>query len=266
MPIRYLSTFSGVGGLDRGLDLAGWTCVGQVEADPFCRFVLQKEWSAVPKWIDVNGLDFDELARICGSIDAVVGGPPCQPSSVAGKRMGCSDVRWLWPAFLRIVRAMQPMWVLAENPPGLISLDDIGIDWVLSELEAAGYETQSFVLGADDVGATHRRKRVFVVANACSRRRNRGTALPRRSAIERIDADRADVRRQLWPAYYGHQRRHQEPPLHAQRGLGCRTHGLPRRLVSLEHNLSRKAFGNAVVPECTYHIGRAIRLAGAEGI
>jgi len=72
---------------------------------------------------DVRELTGHEIEQACGPIDLVAGGVPCQPASVAGRRRGVDDERWLWPDFLRIVREVSPRWVLAENPLGIARED-----------------------------------------------------------------------------------------------------------------------------------------------
>lgn len=169
--MKFGSLFAGVGGFDLGLEAAGMECVAQCEIDPFCRAVLKKNFPDVRRYEDVTKMKGDDL----GDADMIVGGVPCQPASVAGSRKGSNDGRWLWPAFLRIVLERKPVWVLAENVPGLINLEPHGLDWVCGSLEAAGYGVCACVLGADDVGAPHRRKRLFIVAHtAGERRRSRG--------------------------------------------------------------------------------------------
>jgi site-specific DNA-cytosine methylase len=163
--MRFLSTFSGIGGLEKGLEDAGWECAGQVELDEACQHWLGVHWPHVPKWRDIKTLTGDAVRARIGHIDALVGGPPCQPASVAGKRRGSSDERWLWPDFLRLGRELSPKWILAENPSGIVTLKPHGLDWILEELEAAGYQSFPVVVGADDVGAPHRRKRVWIVAH-----------------------------------------------------------------------------------------------------
>lgn len=163
--MRFLSCFSGIGGIDCGLEWAGWTCVGQIETDPYCRNILQRHWPHVPKRGDIRLVDGETVRAMYGRVDAIVGGVPCQPVSVAGKRQGSADSRWLWPDFLRLVREVAPRYVLAENVPGLVGLQPHGADWVLDELEAAGYETMPpIIVGARHVGAPHRRDRVWIVA------------------------------------------------------------------------------------------------------
>ncbi|RJQ09418.1 MAG: hypothetical protein C4558_06360 [Dehalococcoidia bacterium] len=161
-----------MGGLDLGLERAGWTCVGQVEADEFCRAVLGQHWPDVPCFDDVRTVDASDFAEL-GPIDAIVGGPPCQPASVAGRRDGAADDRWLWPDFLRLVREIAPRWVLAENVLGLVTLEPHGLDWVCDELEAAGYAlAPPVVVGARHVGAPHRRDRVWIVGRLADAERD----------------------------------------------------------------------------------------------
>ena len=159
--VKFLSLFAGIGGLDLGLERAGWQCVGQVEIDPFATAVLAKHWPNVRRWSDVREITAGDVMGSVGRPDAIVGGFPCQPWSVAGKQRGADDPRHLWPEYYRLVCDLRPRWVVGENVPGLLST---GADAVLADLEAAGYTCWPIVLGANDVGAPHRRRRVFFVA------------------------------------------------------------------------------------------------------
>jgi len=98
-------------------------------------------------------------------IDIISGGFPCQPHSVAGKRKGSGDERDLWPEFRCIIGEIKPRWVVAENVPGLFS-SDAGrfFGTILADLAALGYSVGWCTFGAVDVGAWHRRDRVFIVA------------------------------------------------------------------------------------------------------
>jgi DNA (cytosine-5)-methyltransferase 1 len=153
----FLSLFSGIGGLDLGLERAGWECVGQVEIDPFCQRVLAKHWPHVPRWGDIREVDPDDLPRA----DLIAGGFPCQPVSSAGKRLGQDDPRWLWPQAARLVRQLRPRWLLLENVPGLLAR---GMGDVLGELAACGYDAEWDCIPASAVGAPHQRDRVWIVA------------------------------------------------------------------------------------------------------
>lgn len=151
------SLFSGIGGLDLGLERAGMRVVWQVENDPFRQAVLEKHWPEVKRYGDIRTIDPAELEPV----DLVAGGPPCQPVSLAGKRRGKADDRWLWDETIRIVAGLRPRWCLFENPTGFISM---GLDDVLSALEALGYSCRAAVIPACAVGAPHIRSRIWVVA------------------------------------------------------------------------------------------------------
>lgn len=160
--MRFLSLFAGIGGFDLGLERAGWECVGQIEVDQFCRNVLQRHWPHVRRRGDIRLVD-DELAREWwGGVDAIVGGFPCQDVSVAGKGAGVERGArsGLWREFHRLIVALRPRWVIVENVPALRTR---GADRVLGDLEASDYSATACVVGADDVGAPHRRKRVWIV-------------------------------------------------------------------------------------------------------
>lgn len=168
------SLFAGIGGFDLGLERAGMACKWQVEIDPFCLKVLKKHWPDVPKHADIRKTGGYNLERT----DLICGGFPCQPFSVAGKQRGTSDDRYLWPEMLRVIQEIKPAWVVGENVPGLLNIDGgMVFDTVLSDLEAAGYETTTFIIPACAVDAPHRRDRLWIVAN----RERKGLERHRRS-------------------------------------------------------------------------------------
>ena len=106
-----------------------------------------------------------------GTIDFISAGIPCQPASVAGKRRGTKDDRWLWGEAYRIIREAKPRWVLLENVKGLLSLEQgVVFENLLLELESYGYETESFIIPACAVNAPHRRDRIWIIANAAGKR------------------------------------------------------------------------------------------------
>lgn len=162
MTLRYLSLFSGIGGMDLGFDRAGMVCAGQVEIDDYCRRVLAKHWPDVPRMNDVREVQGDEF----GAVDLICGGFPCQPHSLAGNRKASEDERDLWGEFVRIIRATKPRWIVAENVFGLLSSENGRFfGGVLRDLAACGYDATWQVLRASDFGAIHQRERVFLVAH-----------------------------------------------------------------------------------------------------
>lgn len=158
--MRVGSLFSGIGGFDLGLERSGMRVVWQSEVDPYASAVLRKHWPHVPNHGDVRSIRGDTVELV----DVLCGGFPCQDISVAGKGAGIDGERsGLWREYARLIRELRPRWVVAENVPALRTR---GYDRVHDDLEAEGYAVWAFVVGADDVGAPHRRKRVWIVAHA----------------------------------------------------------------------------------------------------
>lgn len=153
------SLFSGIGGLELGLERAGLgRVVWQVERDPFCRAVLAKHWPSADRSVeDVHHAGSATLVRV----DVVCGGFPCQPASVAGKRLGQDDPRWLWPQFARVVRELCPAVVIAENVRGLRTA---GLRDVLADLAELGFDAEWTCRLAAELGAPHERPRFWIVA------------------------------------------------------------------------------------------------------
>jgi DNA (cytosine-5)-methyltransferase 1 len=169
--MKVLDLFSGIGGFSLGLEWAGMETIAMCEKDKFCRQVLAKHWPDITIHEDIRKLDGREYKN---AIDVVCGGFPCQPFSVAGKQLGKEDDRHLWPEMLRVIKESAPAWVIGENVSGFVSmaLDDVCLD-----LEAEGYEVQSFVIPACAVEAHHKRDRCWIVAysDENDRRRRGGT-------------------------------------------------------------------------------------------
>ena len=166
--LTHLSLFSGIGGLDIAAEMAGFVTVGQCEWADFQTKVLEKHWPDVPRWRDIRTLTGDSFYEHTGlrTVDVISGGFPCQPFSLAGKRKGEGDDRYLWPEMLRVIRELRPTWVIGENVPGIVNL---ALDTVLSDLENAGYSAQAFVVPACGVDAPHKRERCAILAYAVNR-------------------------------------------------------------------------------------------------
>ena len=156
--LRELSLFTGAGGGLLGSLLLGWEPVQFVEHDPYCQRVLAARFPDVPCHSDVR--DFHPVP---GSCDVVTGGFPCQPFSQAGKRLGEDDPRNMWPHAVRVLVESGAPLGFFENVPGLLSSGYFGT--VLGDLAEAGINAEWCVLGADDVGAPHRRKRLWILAS-----------------------------------------------------------------------------------------------------
>lgn len=233
--MRIGSLFSGIGGLELGLEWAGvGHTVWQVECDPFCRSVLAKHWPDVRRYEDVRSVGAANLAPV----DLVCGGFPCVDTSTANPRGAGlhGDQGGLWFEFERIVRELAPPFVVVENTGGNSSRWVPGVG---CGLERLGYQTLPVQLEARDLGADHARSRVFVVAypNGVSLRdveqrsalRFKGTVCAARKA-QRLDVA-------PWP-----------PRSEMVRA----TDGLPR---VVDRN---RALGNSAVPQCAEVVGHVI--------
>ena len=159
MGLTHGSLFSGIGGMELGLEWAGFKTLWQVEQDPFCNKILEKRWPNVRRFPDVRTAGKHDLAPV----NLISGGFPCQDISVgaAHKERGLHGERsGLWFEYKRIVNEMLPTWVLIENVPNLKAH---GADQALSDMEQAGYTCWTSVVGADAFGAPFQRKRVFIL-------------------------------------------------------------------------------------------------------
>lgn len=237
MSLTYLSLFSGIGGLDLGLDHAGMTCEGQVELDPFCRGVLARHWPKVPKHDDVRTAGAWWASRQAPPVDLVAGGFPCQPFSRSGRQLGIGDERWGWPWMRSVIDVVGPRYVLVENVAALVDdprfADAFGtVLWDLSEL---GFDAEWEVVSACTVGAPHARNRLFLVA------------YPEGQGLEGLHASapRVGVQpapRNIWGQWAP------EP------GVARVADGIPARLVRDPIH----AYGNAVVPAVAEFVGGLI--------
>ena len=159
--MRMLDLFSGIGGFSLA---AEWVWEDELDIGGFCEIekyaqkVLQKNFPGVPIYEDItklNGKDFK-------NIDLLTGGFPCQDISIAGKGEGITGKRsGLWTEMHRVISEIRPRYALIENVPMLIHR---GLERVLCDLAQIGYDAEWQIVGADDVGAWHRRKRIWIVA------------------------------------------------------------------------------------------------------
>jgi len=177
--MNHASLFSGIGGFDLAAKWIGWDNIFQVEKDPWCQSILAKHFPNTERYLDIKEFRGEKYR---GSVDVISGGFPCQPFSVAGKQKGKEDDRYLWPEMLRVIREIQPTWVVGENVPGIISM---ALDQVCTDLENEGYTVQAFIIPAASVNAIHKRDRVWILANNA----NAGLKDMRERAIGSISAN-----------------------------------------------------------------------------
>jgi DNA (cytosine-5)-methyltransferase 1 len=167
MKLKLLDLFSGIGGFSLGLESTGFfETIAFVEKDKFCRKVLQKKFNNIPIEEDIRNVRGTNYAA-----DIITGGFPCQPFSVAGKRKGTADDRYLWDETIRVVAECKPRWFIGENVEGLININNgMVLRQVQTDLEDQGFQVQCIVIPASGIGAWHQRKRVWIVAYSDSNR------------------------------------------------------------------------------------------------
>lgn len=254
------SLFSGIGGIDLGLERAGMRVVWQSEIDPYASRVLAKHWPGVPNHGDITQIDFTAVEPV----DVLAGGFPCQDISKAGKGAGLDGERsGLWREYARAISEIRPRYVFVENVAALLAR---GLGGVLGDLAALGYDAEWDCIPASAVGAPHQRDRLWVVAHS-TRAGLEGSRLPGRSAergsaIPHTDTQRLQKRGLSAAARRGTgiypdrsrkgrrgtflQRQYQWAP---EPSVGRVAHGVPARVDRL------RALGNAVVPQIPELIG-----------
>jgi DNA (cytosine-5)-methyltransferase 1 len=244
--MRYVSLFSGIGGIDLGLDRAGMTCAYQVEIDPYCRKVLAKHWPDVPRWDDIKTFPRTHAMSLLEKVDMVAGGFPCTPVSHAGKKRGERDERWLWPEMRRVLALVSPAWCLVENVGGLLSAGDVRGDLfggILRDLADLGYgHIEWHSISAAQCGACHVRPRIWVLAHS--------TGVRQPGPGEPIHASDPTpiITREAVDALHGRFAREWE----IEPRVGRVADGVPSRVDRL------RGLGNAVVPQVVEFIGRSI--------
>lgn len=184
--MNHASLFSGIGGAEVAASMMGWKNLFHCEIQEFPRKVLQYWFPNSESYEDITKTDFTKWQ---GKIDVLTGGFPCQPFSLAGRRKGAEDNRYLWPQMLRAIRQIHPTWVVGENVNGIktmvesFKVSQMGradylfkenhlyreesrftLDKICEDLEAEGYSVQPIVIPACAIGATHRRDRVWIIA------------------------------------------------------------------------------------------------------
>jgi DNA (cytosine-5)-methyltransferase 1 len=188
------SLFAGIGGFELAATWAGITPVWSNEIDSFCCQVLRNNFTHRIIEDDIRKIGKHNLE----SVDILSGGFPCQPFSTAGRRKGTEDDRYLWPEMLRVIREIQPRWVVGENVSGLFTWNrGLVFEQVHTDLENEGYEVQSFIIPACSKNAPHRRDRVWIVAFNPKFKSN-GQYNSRESKRIRMDMERNIMDKKGW--------------------------------------------------------------------
>ena len=241
--MNILDLFSGIGGFSLGLERAGFETVAFCEIEEYPRSILKKHWPDVPIYKDVRELNQEVLENDgITTIDLICGGFPCQPFSVAGKQRGQEDDRHLWPEMLRLIREIEPSWIIGENVAGFITM---ALDDVLSDLESEGYTCQTFVIPACAVNAIHRRDRVWIVAYSDDKRLQG-------ESITRSNGEIREKRGNKQFTGRGSSQDFKPIPIPTESPVRHRNDGLSNNMARL------KALGNAVAPQIPELIGHAI--------
>jgi DNA (cytosine-5)-methyltransferase 1 len=167
MEVTVGSLFSGIGGLDLGLERAGMKVIWQSEIDKYCCKILKKHWPEVPNHGNIKEINWQEIQKP----NIIAGGYPCQPFSQAGKRKGTQDPRHLWPWVREAISQLRPDYAILENVPGHLTLGGTEVIGALTEI---GYDAEWRVVSAAGLGANHVRKRIIIVAYPSSKHSNGG--------------------------------------------------------------------------------------------
>jgi DNA (cytosine-5)-methyltransferase 1 len=158
--LKLLDLFSGIGGFSLGMEATNRIkTIAFVEKDKFCQKVLNKNFKNIPIEEDIRNVKGSNYTA-----DIVSGGFPCQPFSVAGKRKGKDDDRYLWDETIRVVAETKPKWFVGENVEGIINISNgTVLQQIQQDLEKEGFQVQCLVIPASGVGAWHQRKRVWII-------------------------------------------------------------------------------------------------------
>ena len=239
--LKLLSLFSGIGGLDLGLERSGsMEPAAFCEIDPYCSRVLERHWPNVRQYDDIRTVTADRLARDGISVNAICGGFPCQDISYAGLGAGLSgDRSGLWFEYARLIGELGPEVVVVENVTALLAR---GMGEVLGTLSDLGYDAEWDTVSACSVGHSHVRSRVFIVAYSDRFDGREGLRHSLARAFRTLQAGDG------FASTRARQRARLANPSELYRGAD----GLP---FGMERN---RAIGNAVAPDVAEVIGAAI--------
>jgi DNA (cytosine-5)-methyltransferase 1 len=224
----FFSMFAGIGGFDLAAYWAGLRFDGYYfsETDKYVSGVFQKRFPKAIALGDVREIDYGKLPE---GEWIVAGGPPCQPFSLAGKKLRDGDARNMWPEAIRTVRGIRPRFAVFENVYGVLDYLD---GHVLPHIESEGYKTETVCIPARTVGKNHERKRWFIIAYPDKKHGNSRLGIFKEYA-------KKEVREGDYAERFSPQR-----SIKAAREIAGKYHGVSGKLGEYETT------GNAVVPQC----------------
>lgn len=275
--MRVLDLFSGIGGFALATEWSGGDTIAMAEVAEHPSSILAEHWPEVPNLGDITKIcrrfyeyhtdpDDDELLwcprcsneskqidfRDCDCIgtdqftdtygfpDVIVGGVPCQPTSIVGKRMGSSDDRWMWPETLRIISELEPQFVVLENPRAILTLDGgKAFLEILGQFANLGYDVQWHSVPASAIGAGHKRDRIWILASHSDCSRLEGHS-------GHVEAGGGETQKGRHPAPENlRDREITSPQWYAQSGIRPVVDGIPGEVVREELT----SVGNSLVPQ-----------------
>jgi len=272
--LKLLDLFSGIGGFSLGMEATKRIkTIGFVEKDKFCQKVLNKNFKNIPIEEDIRNVKGQRYTA-----DIISGGFPCQPFSVAGKRRGTDDDRYLWDETIRVVRECKPKWFVGENVEGLINISNGEVlQQIQKDLEKENFQVQCLIIPASGIGAWHQRKRVWIIGCNLSNTNSRLSigeneeVQARRNTIDSSSKDVSNTnskglqRRSISTNMEEKQRSITSKNSFKKQQTWWQTQselcGVPNG-ISYELDKDRsnriKALGNSIVPQIAYEIGKAI--------
>lgn len=268
MTLTVGSLFSGIGGLDLGLERAGFKVIWQSEIDEYASKVLKKHWPEVPNYGDIKQIKWADVERP----NVICGGYPCQPFSLAGRRQGTDDPRHLWPWVRECISALRPDYAILENVRGHLSIGGLQ---VVGELAEIGYNAEWRIVSAAGLGAPHRRDRLIIVAYPNDARggtlRHGTNAVGPKEIKERENVAQFGISRrgEVMANTTGERLGRAVGPVFKGNGTGFTNGGwweiepdVGRVANGVSNRVDRlKGLGNAVVPQVAEYIGRLVMAA-----
>jgi DNA (cytosine-5)-methyltransferase 1 len=275
--MRHGSLFSGIGGFDLAAEWMGWENVFHCEWMEFPRKVLDYYFPNADSHIDICKTDFKKYE---GTIDIISGGFPCQPFSLAGKRKGTDDERYLWGEMLRAIQEIKPKFVIAENVFGITNIDGgMVFEQVCLDLENEGYEVQPFIIPSASKNAPHKRDRVWFIAycNIEQRERKEGRFQSEfvNGSKDATDSNGTNNQTQSQKRILGQENKRRQTrgfingntrtqwnAFPTQSPICGGDDGLPTKLDGITFSKWRaesiKGYGNAIVPQVAYELFKII--------